>query len=321
MTATPVYLDIQQILQVWSLAWAPAIFKGNLQWTVGVDALTRSSARHILARVIDRARTGTRTADSGADVDYGAVSARGFDFPAFYQERNTSPRPPKSCPTDGSFNRQQHFLIKVHSHTQLSLVTRPYWKQLLIFTSFLTATVIDVVHIFWGSIVLFRVLFERLITFVHACWSISLCVFKLTASITTPWSKWPDLAFSSLFLFPKPYGGFYKPWIKHQQCTTSRNFKTLCTLRWRCSPKSSTPAARRCEALAVAVFLETDVKVFSSSLFADLMAPDKSVKAQACVIKRSVSRLQNKNKHASQGGRHLNAFKRPSGAPGGRANS
>lgn len=66
---------------------------------------------------------------------------------------------------------------------------------------------------------------------------------------------------------------------------------------------------------------KTDVKVFSSSLFADLMAPDKSVKTQACVIKRSMSRLQNKNKHASQGERHLNAFKRPSGAPGGRANS
>lgn len=141
------------------------------------------------------------------------------------------------------------------------------------------------------------------------------CVFKLTANIIVPWSKWTD------FLFPKPYGGFYKPWIKHQQRTTSRNFKTLCTLRSRFSPKSNTPKAWQCEALAVAVFSETDVKVLSSSLFTELMAPDKSVKTQACVIKRSMSRLQNKNKHASQGGRHLNAFKRPSGAPGGRANS
>ncbi len=126
----------------------------------------------------------------------------------------------------------------------------------------------------------------------------------------------------SLFLFPKPYGGILQTvGVKHQQCTTSRDFKTLCTLRSRHSPKSNMPAAWRCEALAVAVFSETGVKVFSSSVFADLMAPDKSVKTQSCVIKRSMSRLQNKNKHASQGGRHLNAFKRPSGAPGGRANS
>ncbi len=147
-----------------SLAWAPANFKGNLQWTVGIGILTHSSARRPLTWVIDRARTGTRTAnfDSFGSCRcwlWGRFHTR-FWFPSILSGEKRVPKAPKSCPTDGSFNREQHFLIKVHSHTQLSLVTRPYWKQLLIFTSFLTATVIDIIHIFWGSFVLFRMLFH-----------------------------------------------------------------------------------------------------------------------------------------------------------------
>lgn len=62
--------------------------------------------------------------------------------------------------------------------------------------------------------------------------------------------------------------------------------------------------ARYWAALAASVFSETDVKELSSSLLADLMVPDKSVKNPACVIKRSMNRLRYKNKHAAQGGRY-----------------